>query len=99
MRTTLGILGSDVPAEHHSSCVEAVARNARAGLRPAPCSIERHRRVRPVRGARSGFARVGSLSLSGADGRHVTEREWSITTTPGRDERGAYPKTSCGPDA
>jgi len=52
-----------------------------------------------MRDARFGFARIGTCALFGADGRHVKRVRGMITTTSERDEHGAYPKTSCGPEA
>jgi hypothetical protein len=53
----------------------------------------------PARDARFGFARIGTRALFGADGRYVKSVGGMITTTSERDERGAYPKTSSGPEA
>ena len=58
-------------------CVEAMARSALLGLRPARASSSAIAACVPQRGARFGFARIGTYSLLGAGGRHGTERAWN----------------------
>jgi len=82
LTATIGIPGSDVPAEHHSSVRGSHGAECVVWSLTSARFIERHRRVRPNRGARFGFARIGPDSLFGAGRRYVTECGWTITTAP-----------------